>query len=420
MDHVIIGAGPAGVIAAETLRGADPHAAIVMLCGEDEPPYSRMAIPYLLTGGIGEDGTYLRHGEGHFRSLGIELRMARAASVDPDKREIRLEDGGSLRYDRLLIATGSHPARPPVPGMDLPGVESCWTMADARRIAEAATAGARVVLMGAGFIGCIVLEALAARGVDLSVVETEDRMLPRMMDDAGAAMIKRWCETKGVRVLTSTAVESVAPADGRMQLSLSGGTTLDADLVVCATGVTPNMAFLAGSGVETDRGIIVDDRLQTSREGIFAAGDVAQGPDFSTGETAIHAIQPTASEHGRVAAMNMAGIDTPYRGSLALNVLNTLGLISSSYGLWQGVKGGDRAVARDDDAFRYLRLEFDGDVLVGALALGLTQHVGVLRGLIQTRTPLGPWKEMLMRDPHLVMQAYLSRAQGAAARARKD
>jgi len=420
MDHVIIGAGPAGVIAAETLRGADPQAAIVMLCGEDEPPYSRMAIPYLLTGGIGEGGTYLRHDEGHFRTLGIELRKARAASVDPDKGEIRLEDGGSLRYDRLLIATGSHPARPPVPGMDLPGVESCWTMADARRIAEAATAGARVVLMGAGFIGCIVLEALAARGVDLSVVETEDRMLPRMMDDAGAAMIKRWCETKGVRVLTSTAVESVAPADGGMQLSLSGGATLDADLVVCATGVTPNMAFLAGSGVETDRGIIVDDRLQTSREGIFAAGDVAQGPDFSTGETAIHAIQPTASEHGRIAAMNMAGIDTPYRGSLALNVLNTLGLISSSYGLWQGVKGGDRAVARDDDAFRYLRLEFDGDVLVGALALGLTQHVGVLRGLIQTRTPLGPWKEMLMHDPHLVMQAYLSRAQGAAARARKD
>ncbi|MDH3228361.1 MAG: NAD(P)/FAD-dependent oxidoreductase [Alphaproteobacteria bacterium] len=419
MDYVIIGAGPAGVIAAEALRSADPQGTVVLLCGEDEPPYSRMAIPYLLTGGIGEDGTYLRHGEGHFQSLGIDVRMARAASVDPDKGTITLEDGNSLHFDRLLIATGSHPSRPPVPGMDLPGVESCWTMDDARRIAESAKTGSRVVLMGAGFIGCIVLEALAARGVDLSVVETEDRMLPRMMDDAGAAMIKRWCESKGVRVLTATAVEAVTLADGGLQLSLSGGGTLDADLVVCATGVTPNMAFLEGSGIETDRGIVVDDRLQTSRDGIFAAGDVAQGPDFSTGETAIHAIQPTASEHGRIAAMNMAGIDTPYRGSLALNVLNTLGLISSSYGLWQGVEGGDRAVARDDEAFKYLRLEFDGDVLVGALALGLTQHVGVLRGLIQTKTPLGPWKDMLMRDPHIVMQAYLSCAQGAAARTHK-
>jgi NADPH-dependent 2,4-dienoyl-CoA reductase/sulfur reductase-like enzyme len=419
MDYVIIGAGPAGVIAAETLRSADPEGTVVLLCGEDEPPYSRMAIPYLLTGGIGEDGTQLRHTEGHFQSLGIDLRMARVAAVDPDNGSLKLEDGSNVRYDRLLIATGSHPARPPVPGMDLPGVESCWMMEDARRIAEAATAGSRVVLMGAGFIGCIVLEALAARNVDLSVVETEDRMLPRMMDDAGAAMIKRWCEKKGVRVLTSTAAESVVRSDDGLQLSLSDGGTLDADLVVCATGVTPNMAFLEGSGIETDRGIIVDDRLRTSKDGVFAAGDVAQGPDFSTGEKVIHAIQPTASEHGRIAAMNMAGIDAPYRGSLALNVLNTLGLISSSYGLWQGVEGGERAVARDDDAFKYLRLEFDGDVLVGALALGLTQHVGVLRGLIQTKTKLGPWKERLIRDPHLVMQAYLSRAQGAAVRAQK-
>jgi NADPH-dependent 2,4-dienoyl-CoA reductase/sulfur reductase-like enzyme len=419
MDYVIIGAGPAGVIAAETLRSTDPGGTVVLLCGEDEPPYSRMAIPYLLTGGIDEDGTYLRHTDGHFQSLGIDLRMVRAASIDLDKGEVGLEDGRRLRYDRLLIATGSQPARPPVAEIDLPGVESCWTMADARRIAESATAGSRVVLMGAGFIGCIVLEALAARGVNLSVVETENRMLPRMMDDAGAAMIERWCEQRGVRVLTSTAVEEVTPSDAGLRLSLSGGATLDADLVVCATGVTPNTAFLEGSGIDTDRGIIVNDRLQTSRDAVFAAGDVAQGPDFSTGEKAIHAIQPTASEHGRIAAMNMAGIDTPYRGSLALNVLNTLGLISSSYGLWQGVEGGDRAVARDEEGFKYLRLEFDGDLLVGALSLGLTQHVGVLRGLIQTKTPLGPWKDMLMRDPHRIMHAYLSCAQASAVRARK-
>ncbi len=421
MDYVIIGAGPAGVIAAESLRKADPHGTIVLLCGEDEPPYSRMAIPYLLTGGIGEDGTHLRHGEGHFEAHGIDLRMARASAIDAESGHVELQGGGRLHYDRLLIATGSQAARPPIPGMDVAGVENCWTMGDARRIAEAATAGSRVVLMGAGFIGCIVLEALAARGVELTVVETEDRMLPRMMDDIGAAMIKRWCEHKGVRVLTSTSVESVAAAGDILQLSLAGGEEMNADLVVCATGVTPNTGFLAGSGIETDRGILVDDRLRTSRDGIYAAGDVAQGPDFSTGELAIHAIQPTASEHGRVAAMNMAGIDTRYRGSLALNVLNTLGLISASYGLWQGVngKGSDRAVARDDDAFRYLRLEFDGDVLVGALALGLTQHVGVLRGLIQTRTRLGPWKDALMRDPHLVMHAYLATAQGAAVRAQK-
>jgi len=315
-----------------------------------------------------------------------------------------------------LIATGSRPARPPVPGMDLPGVESCWTLEDARRIATGTKSGSRVVLMGAGFIGCIVLEALAARGVALIVVEMEDRMLPRMMDDAGAAMIKRWCEAKGVTVLTGTAVKSVQQAGDGLKLDI-GGKIIDADLVVCATGVRPNIEFLESSGIATDQGILVDDRLQTNLPGVYAAGDVAQGPDFSTGERMVHAIQPTASEHGRVAAMNMAGVDTPYRGSLIMNVLSTLGLITASYGLWQGVKGGDRAVVQDNDNFKYLRLEFDGDILVGSLSLGLTQHVGVLRGLIQTKAPLGPWKDRLMRDPHLIMEAYLECAQGQNVRA---
>jgi NAD(P)H-nitrite reductase large subunit len=416
MKHVVLGAGPAGVIAAETLRRADPGAAVTLVCGEAEAPYSRMALPYLLAEDVGEDGTHLRHGEGHYDSLGIELRQGRVASISPDKGEVTLEDGNSLSFDRLLIATGSRPARPPVPGMDLDGVVSCWTLEDARRIAAATKPGSKVVLMGAGFIGCIVLEALASRGVELTVVEMEDRMLPRMMDDAGAAMIKRWCEAKGVTVLTSTAVKSVKAAGKGLKLDV-GGNSLEADLVVCATGVRPNIEFLAGSGIETDQGILVGDRLQTNLPGIYAAGDVAQGPDFSTGESMVHAIQPTASEHGRIAAANMAGADTPYRGSLIMNVLNTVGLITASYGLWQGVKGGDQVVVQDEDSYKYLRLEFDGDVLVGSLSLGLTQHVGVLRGLIQTKAPLGPWKARLMQNPHLIMEAYLECAQGQNVRA---
>jgi NAD(P)H-nitrite reductase large subunit len=416
MKHVVLGGGPAGVIAAETLRRTDPGCSVTLIRGEAEPPYSRMALPYLLAENIGEDGTYLRHAEGHYDSLGIELRQGRATSIMPNQGTVMLDDGSSLSYDRLLIATGSRPARPPVPGMDLPGVESCWTLKDARRIAAGTKSKSRVVLMGAGFIGCIVLEALAARGVVLTVVEMEDRMLPRMMDDAGAAMIKRWCEAKGVTVLTGTAVKSVEQAGDGLKLDI-GGTIIDADLVVCATGVRPNIEFLDGSGIATDQGILVDDRLQTNLPGVYAAGDVAQGPDFSTGERMVHAIQPTASEHGRVAAMNMAGIDTPYRGSLIMNVLSTLGLITASYGLWQGVKGGDQAVIQDKENFKYLRLEFDGDILVGSLSLGLTQHVGVLRGLIQTKAPLGPWKDRLMHNPHLIMEAYLECAQGQNVRA---
>jgi NAD(P)H-nitrite reductase large subunit len=268
--------------------------------------------------------------------------------------------------------------------------------------------------MGAGFIGCIVLEALAKRGVELTVIEMGERMLPRMMDDAGGEMIKRWCESKGVRVLTGVRVGAVSAANAALELTLDNGDSLKAERVVCATGVSPNVDFLAGTGIDMEDGVLVDAYLRSSVADIYAAGDVAQGPDFSTGERQVHAIQPTASEHGRIAALNMAGKPTRFRGSLSMNVLNTLGLISSSFGLWMGTEGGDGARAADPERYRYLRLEFDADRLVGALALGLTQHVGVIRGLIQTRVRLGEWKQRLMRDPLLVMDAYLDRTRRRA------
>lgn len=412
MHYVIVGAGPAGVVAAETLRRTDPSGSITLVGDEPEPPYSRMALPYLLADQIDEAGTHLRHDPGHYQALGIEVCRDSAVSLAPQTRTLTLAGGDRLSYDRLLIATGAQAVQPPVPGIDLPGVVNCWTLADARTIAGHAAPGARVVLMGAGFIGCIVLQALAARGVRLSVVEMAERMLPRMMDPTGAEMLKRWCESKGVQVLTASKVTAIEAAAGGLRVVLGGSEALDADLVVCAAGVTPNIGWLAGSGVATGAGVLVDRHLAASVPGIHAAGDVAEAPDFSTGEGQVHAIQPTAVEHGRIAALNMAGRETRYRGSLSMNVLNTLGLVSSSFGLWMGTADGDHAAAADADRFTYIRLAFDDDVLVGALALGLTQHVGVLRGLIQTRVRLGPWKDRLIQAPHRVMAAYLDRTQG--------
>ena len=413
MKHVIVGAGPAGVIAAESLRRFDASSEITIVGAEKESPYSRMAIPYLLAEDVGEEGTHLRHGEGHYDSLKIDVRQDRVSAVTPASKTVTLDSGGSLGYDRLLIASGSHTLKPPIPGMDLDGIENCWTLADARRIIERSKPGSRVVLMGAGFIGCIVLEALAARNVKLTVIEMADRMLARMMDDIGGDMIKRWCEKQGITVMTSTRVTGVDKGATGLTLSLDGAESVEADLVVCATGVAPNIDFLDGSGVELDNGILVDEHLRTNVDGIYAAGDVAAGIDFSTGKHEVHAIQPTASEHGRLAARNMAGLTTRFGGSLSMNVLNTLGLVSSSYGLWMGVPGGDRSQAVDNERFKYLRLEFDGDVLVGALSMGLTQHVGVIRGLVQTKIALGDWKNTLMKDPHRIMEAYLACTQAS-------
>ncbi|MGB5830610.1 MAG: FAD/NAD(P)-binding oxidoreductase, partial [Thiohalocapsa sp.] len=212
MKHVILGNGPAGVVAAETLRSADPVSEIVLIGNEDAPPYSRMAIPYLLEGNIDEAGTYLRKTPDHFERLGIKQKLNRAVALHTDQRDLLFDDGSRETYDRLLVATGSHPVRPPIPGIDLPQVLTCWTLEDARAIAEHAKPGSRVVQLGAGFIGCIIMESLAARGVDLTVVELGDRMVPRMMTPEAGGMIRRWVEAKGVRVVTNAGIDRIDPA----------------------------------------------------------------------------------------------------------------------------------------------------------------------------------------------------------------
>ena len=412
MHHVILGAGPAGVIAAETLRGLDSNAQITLVSGEKGPPYSRMAIPYLLSGRIKEAGTWLRQDKGHFKALDIEVTHVRANAVDAKNNSLILDDGKDLAYDRLLIATGASPVRPPVEGLDLPGVHTCWTLADARAILDRALKGDDVVLMGAGFIGSIILEALVSRGVKLTVVEMEDRMVPRMMDETAGNMLKRWCEDKGVTVLTGTQIKDITRSKNRLDVSLSTGKSVPAKLVVVAAGVAPNIGFLEGSGIKTGAGVKVDGFLRTSTNDVYAAGDVAQARDMSTGEFSVLAIQPVAAEHGRIAALNMAGHETPHAGSLNMNVLDTIGLISSSFGAWDGVKGGMSARMSDEDGYRYLRLEFDGDRLVGAQAVGLTDHVGIIRGLIQTGHPLGRWKSKLMKSPERLAEAYIATAHG--------
>ena len=409
MDYVVVGAGPAGVLAVETLRKTDAEGKITLIGAEDEPPYSRMAIPYLLEGNIEEAGTHLRKGADHYRNLNIEvLRNQRVAKVDPEARQGVLENGDSRSYDKLLLATGSRPITPPVPGLDQDGIYPCWTLAHARLVKEKLTAGAHVVLIGAGFIGTIILDAIGSHELTLTVVEAETHMTPRMMNLTGGDVIKSWCASKNVSVLTSTLVEAVeAGGERKFTLKLNNGDTLPADLIVTATGVEAILDYLAGSGIETDEGILVNDRLQTNVPDVYAAGDCAQGIDFSTGGFSVHAIQPTAADHGRIAGLNMAGQAVAYRGSLIMNVIATLGLTTYSFGQWMGVEGGEHGEFLDQEKSRYIRLEFKDDLLVGAINIGAFEHVGVLRGMIQNRIPLGEWKEKLKENPQHLMDAYL-------------
>ena len=416
MHHLILGAGPAGVIAAETIRKHARGDSITLVGDEREPPYSRMAIPYLLVGDIGEPGTYLRKQPEHFSRLRIDRVDAQARHVDIAARTVTLDDGQTLTFDRLLIATGSHPVRPPIPGLDLPGVETCWTLADARAIAERARPGARVLQMGAGFIGCIIMEALQKRGVQLSVVEMGDRMVPRMMGPVAGGMIRDWCEQQGVQVFTGHKVERIERGEGdALKVHLSGGKVLDADLVISATGVRPAIGFLEDSGITCLLGVLTDERMQTNVPGVYAVGDCAEAFDPFTGKTVVSAIQPNAAEQARVAALNLVGQDTTLKVVTQINVLDTLGLISTSFGNWQGVTGVEQAELTDTAAGRHLSLQFKDDVLIGCNSVGLTEHVGVMRGLVEGQVRLGEWKDVLLRDPLRLPEAYLACAQGQGA-----
>jgi NAD(P)H-nitrite reductase large subunit len=237
-------------------------------------------------------------------------------------------------------------------------------------------------------------------------------MVSRMMDETAGGMLKRWCEEKGVKILTGTQITRITRSKNRLDVEISSGKSIQAKLVVVAAGVAPNIGFLEGSGVKTKQGVTVNGFLRTSAKDVYAAGDVAQAKDISTGSFSVLAIQPVAADHGRIAALNMAGHKTPHVGSLNMNVLDTIGLISTSFGAWEGVKGGEHAHMSDEDGYRYLRLEFDGDRLAGVQSIGLTDHIGIARGLIQTGLRLGRWKDILMKSPERLAEAYVATAQG--------
>ncbi len=422
MQHVIIGAGPAGVIAAESIRKFDKSSTVTLVSNESERPYSRLAIPRFLRGEIEEKDTYLRYGQDYFAAHSIDVRTGSVVKVDTQANAITLASGTRLEYDRLLLATGSRPRKPLIPGSELPGVVNCWTLEDAREIACRLGAGSRLVVVGGGFIGLVIVDALARTGTRLDLLEKGERILPQLMNDASCRLIKSWCESKGIAVRTSVGVQAIerralrkksAGAESvQLQVLLDNGSSLSSDMVIFATGSTMNTTFLEGSGIAFDHGVLVDNRLMTSIPNVFAAGDVCQGRDFSSGGRRVQAVQLTTSEHGRIAAANMCGLKARYDGSIDMNVLDTLGLVSSSFGAWKGVEGGESATYISPRGYNYLNLQFDTDRLIGASSIGNADYLQLLPRLIHSRVPLKSWKKRLMDDPCRLDEAYHLFSQG--------
>jgi NAD(P)H-nitrite reductase large subunit len=234
-----------------------------------------------------------------------------------------------------------------------------------------------------------------------------------MVDATGAGIVQQWLEKHGVTVRTDARLATIEDVEGKKRLTFAVGPQIDADVVVMATGITANLEWLAGSGVRVDHGVVVDDRLRSSVPTVYAAGDVAEGVERITGAPAIHAIEPTAQEHGRVAGANMAGQDVRYRGSVLMNIVEVARLDVASFGAWDDA-GAESVTALRADRPAYRKLLFSGDRLTGAIILGpssdiwTTNDVGMLKGLVQSQVPLGAWKAHLERNPFDVKPAFIA------------
>lgn len=416
--HVIVGSGTAGMNAITTIRQYDRGASEILLVSA-ERPYARMVLPYYLKGTISETHLYTATPT-RLRTLDVQAYFERrAVKLDTPANVLTLDDGTELPYDDLLIATGSSAVRPPIPGADGPDVHSFWTLEQAQGVVRGIRTGCHVVMVGAGFIAFTILNAILARGAKLTVLEIAPQVLPRMIDQEGAVLVEQWLRNHGVTIRTSAQLTAVEAADGKQRLRLRESGDLLADLVIMATGIRTNLDWLQGSGIEVKRGIVVDEHLRSNVPNVYAAGDVAEGKDLVTGQPAVHAIEPTAMEHGRIVGANMAGQPLAYRGSLLMNIVEVQDLEIASFGAWDDAQAEVFSALRPERP-AYRKLLWHGDRLTGAMLLGraqdvwTTNDVGMLKGLVQSGVRLGDWKPYLRHNLFEIKRAYI--AAGTTAR----
>lgn len=394
MKIIIIGAGPAGVSAVETIRAHDRKSEIVMLSAEPSLPYSPPAMAdHFLTG----SKNHLWRSEDWPEQLGLDYRKGvEVTGIQTDAHQLQLQDGQTINYDRLVIATGSR-LYAPVAGADMPGVHNFKSLSAAEAIVQQVKKGTAktAIVVGAGFIGMEI--ALLLRKLDVSVIQVEmlDQVMSTMLDEDTAAIALDLMRQHSVDVRLDTKADAFLGNGSAKAVRLSSGDELEADILIAATGVKPNIDFLQDSGIERGWGLKVDEHLCTSVPNIFAAGDVVEVPDRLTGETYVHAIFPNAVEQGRVVGLNLVGFDTVYQGGDRMNSLKHLGLPIMAVGL----KEGDE-ILQDRRNGNLRTIYIKDNRLVGFQLVGDIRAAGVLHSLVNTSKDIRPLKDHLL-DPYV-------------------
>lgn len=387
--YVLIGNSAATLAAIDGIRRYDRTGSIAVINREPGPAYSRVALPYYVAGEMALDDLLIRQ-PAAYRTQGVELLDgATVRGIDAGAEQVILADGRKVRYRKLLVGTGSVCVTPAIRGLDTITPHYLWTLDDAKRMKAAAQAAHTAIVIGGGFIGMLIAEALRKLKLRLTIVEMTPQLLPQLLDVEGGKRFRQAVQDEGVTLRLGARVDAVARKNGRVAVTLAGGTTLLTDLVAVAAGVKPNVSCVAGGPCKVGTGILTDECLRTNCANIYAAGDVAEAPDFLSPDRAIHAIWPAAVDQGRVAGAAMAGARVTYPGSLGMNVVELFGVTLAQVGRFKEDPTDDVELlgAGRASAYRKVVVGRNGQ-LVGAMYLGEAQGVaemGVLQGLIKRR-----------------------------------
>lgn len=394
MKFVIAGNGPAAISAIEAIRKSDRISEIVLISRENEQAYSPCFLYHYLSGEISKDKLYIKERDFYEKNDVIVLYGVSLEKILPDNKSLLLSDGKTISYDSLLIATGAEPLKPDIHGIDNVNIFFFKNLEDTERINTVIKESKRAAVIGGGFIGLEVAEALIKKGLSVIVIEKEKRLLPRMLDQEMSGIVKTHLTKKGIEFITGKRILSIEGKKGQTRgIKLEDGTIIQADLVIISTGVRPNIKSVEGSGIRTERGIIVNERMETNIPGIYAAGDIAEIE--IRGIKKINPIWSNATITGDIAGSNMAGLSKRLHDHIPpMNLVNLFGLFVFAAGSPDGIRS---VKIEDSSGIRKLLLNED-NVVKGIQIIGSYSIKGGIYLNLLDKTLKEP--ALLLEKPH--------------------
>jgi NAD(P)H-nitrite reductase large subunit len=402
--YVIVGASAAGIGAVEAIRNIDPVGTISIISEELCPKYSRPMISDFVSGKATVEKMMCR--ENDFWTVNnVEPLVGKTAvALNTAEKYVALDSGEHVSYEKLLIATGGKPFVPKMEGSDKEGVFTFTNLSDAERLAEKLETSKNVIVIGAGLIGISVTEALVKRGLNVTLVELQDKILSLLLDPKGSDIMETVIKKAGVNIVTGQSVQRILGKPDNDHavggVILTKGEQLPCDVVIVAIGVIPRTELVTGTDVKLNRGIVVDNFMQTSVPDVYACGDVAETWDFTLNQNRLLPLWPLAVAQGKVAGGNMAGKKTEYAGGTNMSSLKYFGIPVVSIGITnpKDTTGYEILTKYEPERNLYKKIILKDNVIVGITLVSDIERAGTLFHLMKKRTNVKKFKHELVSE----------------------